>query len=90
MFHIHVKGRLLHSGDTTEALFVINEKDSITVEYDARARTLAFAKNDEPFRTAFEDVGKEGEDIFPVVMFDRRTSCRVREGTVLSPVLCVI
>ena len=72
-------GRLLHSGDTTEALFIITEKESITVEFDARGRTLAFSKNDEPFRKAFDNVGREDEDLFPIVMFDKRTSCRVRE-----------
>ncbi|CAI8021126.1 Probable E3 ubiquitin-protein ligase HERC1 [Geodia barretti] len=70
-------GRLLHAGDTTEALFIVKEKDSVMVEYDARARTLAFGKNDEPLRKGFESIGKEGEDLFPFVLFDRRTSCRV-------------
>ena len=55
----------------------MQEKDYVIVEYDARARTLAFGKNQEPPRKAFADVGKEGEDLFPIVMFDRRTSCRV-------------
>lgn len=77
--HISV-GRLIHSGDTTEALFIVKEKESIMVEYDARAKTLAFAKNDEPFRKAFEGVGKEGEELYPMVVFDRRTSSRVRMG----------
>ena len=74
-------GRLLHAGDTTEALFILKEKDSVMVEYDARARTLAFGKNDEPLRKGFESIGKEGEDLFPFVLFDRRTSCRVGQQT---------
>ena len=49
------------------------------VEYDARARTLSFGKNDEALRKGFENVGREGDDLFPFVMFDRRTSCRVRK-----------
>lgn len=75
-------GRLVHSGDTTEALFIVKEKESIMVQFDARAKTLAFAKNDELFMKAFEGVGREGEDIFPVVIFDRRISSRVSVSSV--------
>lgn len=61
----------------------MKEKESIMIEYDARAKTLAFGKNDEPFRKAFEGVGKEGEELYPMVLFDRRTSSRVRMGSVM-------
>ena len=59
----------------------MKEKDSVVVEYDARARTLAFGKNDEPLRKAFEGVGNDSDDdLFPFVMFDRRNSCRVQKN----------
>ena len=70
-------GRLVHEGDTTEALFIVKEKESIVVEYDARAKTLAFGKNEEPLMSAFEGVGIEGEDVYPMVLFNRRTTSKV-------------
>ena len=71
-------GRLVHEGDTTEALFIVKEKEVVRVEYDARARTLAFGRNEEPLMMAFEGVGMEGEDLYPLVLFNRRTTSKVR------------
>ena len=71
LFEAHT-GRLLHGGESGDLLPTLSEGDSVTIEYDADQRTLAFGKNDAAVAVAFTDVMKLGMDLFPVFRFNRR------------------
>ncbi|BFZ01051.1 hypothetical protein BsWGS_04090 [Bradybaena similaris] len=60
-------GNLYHNGETSSALSSFTQGDYITVILDMDARTLAFAKNAEEPRLAFEDV--DGTELYPCVTF---------------------
>ncbi|XP_035829751.1 probable E3 ubiquitin-protein ligase HERC1 isoform X3 [Aplysia californica] len=60
-------GNLYHNGETSSALSSFTQGDYITVILDMDARTLAFAKNAEEPRLAFEDV--DASELYPCVTF---------------------
>ncbi|XP_059169765.1 probable E3 ubiquitin-protein ligase HERC1 isoform X3 [Physella acuta] len=60
-------GNLYHNGETSSTLSSFTQGDYITVILDMDARTLAFAKNAEEPRLAFEDV--DATELYPCVTF---------------------
>uniref|UniRef100_A0A2C9KCS9 B30.2/SPRY domain-containing protein n=1 Tax=Biomphalaria glabrata TaxID=6526 RepID=A0A2C9KCS9_BIOGL len=60
-------GNLYHNGETTSQLSSFTQGDYITVILDMDARTLAFAKNAEEPKLAFEDV--DATELYPCVTF---------------------
>ena len=50
---------------------------SITVEYDAKAKALAFGKNDGELKMAFQNVVKQASDLYPMVLFNSRRTSKV-------------
>ena len=74
-------GRLYHEGESNDLLFTVTEGDTITVVYDSVTKTLAFGKNSERPSCVFQNVAKQGRDLFPAVIFPRRRN-RTTVGTV--------
>ncbi|RUS68742.1 hypothetical protein EGW08_023496, partial [Elysia chlorotica] len=60
-------GNLYHNGETSSTLSGFTQGDYITVVLDMDARTIAFAKNAEEPRLAFEDV--DATELYPCVTF---------------------
>ncbi|KAH9513367.1 putative E3 ubiquitin-protein ligase herc1 [Bulinus truncatus] len=60
-------GNLYHNGETSSQLSSFTQGDYITVILDMDARTLAFAKNAEDPKLAFEDV--DATELYPCVTF---------------------
>ncbi|XP_013415684.1 probable E3 ubiquitin-protein ligase HERC1 isoform X1 [Lingula anatina] len=60
-------GNIYHNGEQTLALPSFTQGDYITCILDMDARTLAFGKNGEDPKIAFEDI--DGCELFPCVMF---------------------
>lgn len=60
-------GNLYHGGEQTMALNGFTQGDFITVVLDMDAKTLAFGKNGEDPRIAFEDI--DASELYPCVMF---------------------
>ncbi|XP_052100156.1 probable E3 ubiquitin-protein ligase HERC1 isoform X2 [Mytilus californianus] len=60
-------GNIYHGGEHSLTLPCYTQGDCITVVLDMDARTLAFAKNGEDLRVAFEDI--DASELYPCVMF---------------------
>ncbi|GFS09340.1 HECT and RLD domain-containing E3 ubiquitin protein ligase family member 1, partial [Elysia marginata] len=60
-------GNLYHNGETSSTMSSFTQGDYITVILDMDAKTIAFAKNAEEPRLAFEDV--DATELYPCVTF---------------------
>uniref|UniRef100_H3AIW9 B30.2/SPRY domain-containing protein n=1 Tax=Latimeria chalumnae TaxID=7897 RepID=H3AIW9_LATCH len=60
-------GNLYHCGELGKTLPSFTQGDHITCILDMEARTLAFAKNEEEPRIAFENI--DGTELYPCVVF---------------------
>ena len=63
-------GVLYHNGEpTTNTLFTLAQRDTLTLEYNASSSELNLRKNSEELKKAFNQVIASGKELSPFVQF---------------------